>query len=733
MPLALPRRAAAVLALVVAGLALTPTAGQAETVRATGHPVVVIGTPGLRWADVDAHATPTLYRLADSSALASMSVRTTVTWTCPVAGWLTLGAGQRASGTLPRPEPDAAPVDEPPPPRCAAPPTPRSTGDGGAVVAEYPALLSSNAKGRYEDEVGLLGDTLEAAGKCVTAVGPGAALAAADARGRVPVYLPGDAAVGADTFTRCPLTVVDAGTVIEPDLAGMQVTPTPRAEQVRAVDQRVGEVLAAVPDDATVLLMGVADSTKDPHLTVTTARGPAPDGESYDEGWLQTRSTRRDALVQLTDVAPTLFALLGTDDPEAAIGSTITPGGGRPPTDDALDLLVDADTKADVARRYTPHFFTVLVASQLLLYGAAAVALRRQWGGPQQRLRVLQAMRRTALAFAAVPVATYLANLVPWWRSGLPLPTLVGSLVACVVVVTAVAQLGPWRRALLGPLGAVALITGLVLLVDVVSGSTLQLSSLMGYSPLVAGRFYGFGNLAFSLFATGMLLGVTAVADGLLVADRRRLAVAVVAVTGAVAVLADGWPRFGSDFGGVIALVPGFAVLGLLVAGARISWLRMALIGVAALATISLVAYLDWRHPAAERSHLGRFVQQVLDGDAATVVERKLEANLRAFRNYLLALIVPIGFAFVVLVLMRPVAWRAAALARAYDRAPTLRLGVIAMLVTLGVGFAVNDSGIAIPAVALFVAIPLLLAASVRALELDETAELGAPPAPRRR
>jgi hypothetical protein len=72
---------------------------------------------------------------------------------------------------------------------------------------------------------------------------------------------------------------------------------------------------------------------------------------------------------------------------------------------------------------------------------------------------------------------------------------------------------------------------------------------------------------------------------------------------------------------------------------------------------------------------------------------------------------------------MRPVASRAAALGRAYDRSETLRSGVIAVLVTLGIGFAVNDSGIAIPAVALFVAIPLILAASVRALELDEALE----------
>ncbi|HSR24535.1 MAG TPA: hypothetical protein VLW53_13350, partial [Candidatus Eisenbacteria bacterium] len=398
----------------------------------------------------------------------------------------------------------------------------------------------------------------------------------------------------------------------------------------------------------------------------------------------------------------------------------------------AVDELVDTGTKADVSRRYTAQFFVLLVVSQLLLYGAAAVALRRESGRPDaRRTRMLQALRRTALVFAAVPVSTYLVNLFPWWRTGVPLLSLTAALLVCLVAVTAVAQLGPWRHRLLGPFGAVAAITGLVMLADVVSGSALQMSSLMGYSALVAGRFYGFGNPAFSVFATAMLLAATALADWLLVAGRRRTAVVAVAAVGVVAVVADGWPRFGSDFGGVIALVPGFAVLALLVAGARISWLRVVLIGLAAVATISLVAYLDWRHPPAERSHLGRFVQQVIDGDAATVVRRKLEANLDAFRNWLLALLVPIGFAFVVVVLMRPGASRAASLARAYDRSPTLRLGVISLIVALGVGFAVNDSGIAIPAIALFLAIPLVLAASVRALELDERD--ATKPAPARR
>ncbi len=678
--------------------------------------MILAGVAGLRWEDVDRTTTPNLWRLADSSALAAMSIRTTTRWTCPIAGWLTISAGERA---VDGPTPEL-------PARCNRPPRPTVSGDG-AEVPGFADLRARNADGRYSADIGLLGDTVSSAGGCITAVGRGAALAAADSSGRIPSYLPSNARLDAATFARCDLTIVDAGSLAPPTLTRPE-DAGPVLRRLVAADKRVGEVIAAAPAGATVIVVGIADRSTTPHLTLATATGPGPESSTYDERWLTARSTRRTALVQLTDVLPTVLGLLGLDQPSAAIGAQIRPDGSRPPLTDAIDELDDADTKAQVASRFTPHFFTVLVVSQLLLYGAAAVALRRRWGGTARRARVMQAMRRTALVFAAVPVSTYLANLVPWWRASHPLPALALSLLVALLAVTAIALLGPWRRQLLGPFGAVAAITGLVLLADVVTGSTLQLSSLMGYSPLVAGRFYGFGNLAFSLFATGMLLFVTAVADNLLRNNQRRIAVAVVVVTGVIAVLVDGWPRWGSDFGGVLALVPGFAVLALLVAGVRVSWWRAALIGLAAAATIAVVAYLDWRNPAADRSHLGRFVQQVLDGEATTIVQRKLEANVRAFRNYLLALIVPIGFAFVVLVLMRPGASRAAALARAYDRSPTLRSGVIAVLTALGIGFAVNDSGIAIPAVALFVAIPLLLAASVRALELDEAQEPDEPP-----
>jgi len=257
-----------------------------------------------------------------------------------------------------------------------------------------------------------------------------------------------------------------------------------------------------------------------------------------------------------------------------------------------------------------------------------------------------------------------------------------------------------------------------VLGADIVTGSRLQLSSLMGYSPLVAGRFYGFGNVPFALFATSALIGTAVLAQPLVRRGRRAAAGLLAAAAGVLAVAVDG--VWGADFGGVIALVPGFALLAMGLAGVRVTVRRLVLVLALAVATITALAVVDWTRPTP--THLGRFVQQVLDGDAWTVVHRKLNANVSVFLvNPWLSSLVPLGVAFLVLVLARPMQWRAAALELAYARAPALRPAVVATSTALVVGFAVNDSGIAVPAVGLTVAVPLTLAACVTALAREET------------
>jgi hypothetical protein len=131
---------------------------------------------------------------------------------------------------------------------------------------------------------------------------------------------------------------------------------------------------------------------------------------------------------------------------------------------------------------------------------------------------------------------------------------------------------------------------------------------------------------------------------------------------------------------------------------------------------LTAVSVADWLRPPEDQTHLGRFVQTVIDGGALQVIARKGQQNLSILASSPLSLLIPFAAVFVALVLMRPSSWGARALQQAYDRSPTLRHGLACLLLMLGIGFAVNDSGTVIPAIGATLAIPLVIAASMRAL-----------------
>jgi len=723
-------------------------------------PVVLVGTGGVRWSDVDDRRTPTLAALLREGAVANVAVRSVRTATCPVEGWLAVSAGRRAGDVR---DPDAAeagnqmcrPVGVHTAPVDTAGVGAEAGAVGPARVRDWSRYVGAAEAEKFDAQPGLLARTLGAGGRCALAVGPGAAVALAGPDGSVRRYAPDLAAAGSQlTGPTCPLTVVDVGAVRDPldrpkgdREQGVAVTAGDRAAQVAAVDAAVGGVLAAVPAGARVVVASLADSGRTPHLQLVAARGPG-----FGPGWLRTSSTRQTALVQSTDLTPTLLTLLDVPAPAGLVGSplrTLSASAGDAPraADDRLEKVLDLDQAAQQVRPLVGPFFTGLVLAQILLYGLAAVALRHRWAEGSARTRVLAWVRRLALVFGAVPISTYLANSVPWWRSSSPLLVVVLVVAGYVAVLSALAQLGPWRRRFLGPLGAVAGLTSAVLAADILTGSRLQTSSLMGLQPVVAGRFYGFSNVAFALFATGALLLATALADALLQTEgkqdqqsARRRAAAVVAAVGVVATALDVSPVWGSDFGGPIAMVPAFAVLTLFVLGLRLSWRRLLLIAVGTVVVLTAVSVADWMRPPESQTHLGRFVQTVLDGGALQVIARKGEQNLTILVSSPLSLLIPFAAVFVALVLMRPSSWGARALQQAYDRSPTLRHGLVCLLLLLGIGFAVNDSGTVIPAIGATLAIPLVLATSMRALEEEDEedrerpvsrdrASAGAPPA----
>ncbi|MEU4537483.1 hypothetical protein AB0G15_21735 [Streptosporangium sp. NPDC023825] len=707
--------------------------------RALPGKVVIVGIPGLEWSDLDRERTPNLWRLVGEGGSASMSTRAVPPpergITCPVAGWLTVSAGQRAGA------PGAG---------CEPPRPPEPAPGGGASVPGWAELSAFNATTSYRPVLGQLGELAAGAGLKVAAVGPGAALAAANKSGKIGKYAAsieqlGDLSpyglivVEADDLTRAWTGGrTPAGAADDPaDGTTDEMTGQARREAVAGADRVVGAVLDRLPPSpgtpspgtgTTVLLGGLADTSAAPHLHVAIARGPSPGGGTYARGYLTATSTRQDGLVTNTDLTATAIGLLDLKVPHGVVGR---PWLGDAPSGEPVAAtagkLADDDLASQVLREVRGPFFAVFVAVQILFYLLAAVAIRRGWGGS----RALTAVRAVAVVSGAIAVSTFLAQLVPWWSLPAPMVWVIVTILGFACAVAGVALAGPWRAHPLGPLTVVAAVTSVALLADVMTGSALQVNAVTGYEPVTGGRFYGFSNIAFAVYSAGTILALAGIAQWLISRGRRSLALAVCAAYGGLAVFADGWPAWGADFGGVPAFLVGVAVFLILLSGGRVSPLRLVLVGLAGGLLIGAIAVADWLRPAEQRTHLGAFVQQVLDGEAWTVVGRKFGAMIGVtVGNWSLSLLTLVALAFLFLVLDRPSRWGASALGRAYALAPALRAGLIGALACALIGFLMNDSGIAIPAMALTVAVPLTLAACVRAVRLSPPTTPGRPSVP---
>ena len=183
------------------------SAGQASTAPPPSQHVVVVGLSGLRWSDVSATTTPTLWRLAGQGSVGNLVDYAVKPLTCPADGWLTLNSGARAQSD----HTNAA---------CGAFPAVQPAGQG-ARVPGLPALETYNHQFHNNPDWGLLAARTPG---CATAVGPGAALALADRTGHVASYLPAPDQISAAMLARCPLTVVDLGALGSAERAGYTST-----------------------------------------------------------------------------------------------------------------------------------------------------------------------------------------------------------------------------------------------------------------------------------------------------------------------------------------------------------------------------------------------------------------------------------------------------------------------------------------------------------------------------
>jgi hypothetical protein len=422
----------------------------------------------------------------------------------------------------------------------------------------------------------------------------------------------------------------------------------------------VPSMLEAAGSSCTV----VASSSMPQHHLGAFAASPAC---GLGQGRLRSPTTRQTDYLVLADVAPTILDLLGTAPAAHVEGNAVRPEPGHR----SIAWFEAVDRRAGVARQAARPFLELLLAGTLLGLVTTAVAVRHR--------------RRVAATLLALPVSTFLINLVPWWRAG----PRVGMLTAVALA----AALGVIARRAVGdrPAAVAACLAGLtavVLGLDAATGGHLQLNSVLANNALGAGRFTGMGNVPYGFFMAACLVLMALAFDRW---GRRALPAALALAVGAVVV--DGAPMLGADVGGVIAAVPAFALV-LATWRRPLPLRRLAPLLVGGVVVVAMFAAFDLSRPAAAQTHLARALSS---GDlAGTVLRREINAR-DSFRNnpfFDLALVAAAGL------------WLER---NRLSRSRPLRVGLAGVATVAILGTLLTDSGAAVAGAVAAVAWPAYL------------------------
>lgn len=712
------QRVGLVMGITLVACLVAPLLGAAQVpdttpLGARPNRVVVFGMQPLSFDDLDRGVTPNLQRLIDEGAVGALSARTVARTPTDGEGYLSLGAGARlAGGGLVE---TVLPVGDDVGGITARQYVASLTGtepEGEYVVMGGPALLRRLDDPEAASVPGALGDALVAAGLSGAAVGNGDQPATYTSAGYVSrpaglVVMTSDMAVPSGHLTpeemletstdgpfgvqanadavvaatleeveRADVVVVDPGDLSRAARFGRSAVSdaadTMWERSLIRTDAMLGRILDGVDDDTLVLVVSVVPSGYPYRPTPLVAWGPG-----VPHGRITSPSTRQSGVTAITDLAPTILDALGAEVPSGLPGSAMRYEPG--PAD--LDQLRTLDTDTMVRERtYGPVSTRYIQAFTVLYLGLLVLVAGRRHAG-----RFAPWLRGAVLALAAFPVATFVVRLAGGLNG---IGTWAQATAAALLAVALGVAAGRSRRSALSPLAWITALTVVVIVVDAWTGTHLHLSSWLGYSLHNAGRFYGIPNTTFAVLGacTLLLAGVRVHHH-----PRRTEAIWQVGCLFMVVVVSAGLPMLGADVGSLVTLVPVFALTLLALSGRRVRLRNLALAGLAMAALVTAAAALDLARPDDQRSHLGRFAEQVLDDGPAAFVDtfaRKQEANARLAQSSQWSRMVPVALAFLAV----PLAWQRRHRTLLPPGSPT-RVAFWAVAAATVLGFASNDSG----------------------------------------
>ena len=401
-------------------------------------------------------------------------------------------------------------------------------------------------------------------------------------------------------------------------------------------------------------------------------------------GLVQAPSVRRDNLIQLTDIAPTIAARYGAKPPLGATGKALPQAPGRVDNSSAIEKCVDfweaqqrsftGGTVSSV-RTNLIHFLmeqsTHSQASQkvmgfnMLCVVLAMLVIVLVWRNkfpkldfytntPDASRSYLLLMRWLAVFTACLPLGYLLLNATSWYVFGvepndyrlivagtipednqaivgltkLHLVTFMGA-VAIAVVLTCLLELVTIKFANYSVSFIIACaLNGLLWLGDGITGGNLAFNSPLAVSALTTQRLYGLSDAGFALGAVGFVLALVTLTSWLKPRRGLRTSLIVAGTIGALAVLTIGLPSLGDNSAGALALTGALVVAMLKLSERNLRLRGLVISSLIGASLLSVIAVIEWCCFGQNSSYLGSLGQKFLDGTFIDVMAARIATLL---------------------------------------------------------------------------------------------------------
>jgi len=488
------------------------------------------------------------------------------------------------------------------------------------------------------------------------------------------------------------IDLADLARMEKADLASQDMQIKERQRIVKDIDTFVENVAKKMDFKQDMLLVVVPSVSANQMKDKNTFTPLIIIGPDYQSGALGSTTTRRDYIVANTDIAPTILNYFHLPTPqEVMIGQPM-----QSFSEGKVDRLQTAQEMANqtamVNRVRVPlvkgYVFLEIIIICLTLF---CILLK-------SKLKALAS--NLLVAMGVIPFVFLIAGKIPAtndWQY------ILYTILLSIIITMAVIKIckGNYFQGLI----AITALTLLVLNIDVLLGSSLIQSSVLGYDAMSGARYYGIGNEF-----VGVLMGASILLGAALYQRFPRpwlLGIIGVFFAGQSYLLAA--PALGAQSDGMITAPAAFLVTLILLSGYRISPKIVLSIAGAVLASVFAFTVYDMTRPLELQSHIGRAANQIYQGgwqEAVQIIARKAGMNVKLIR-YTIWTRVFISILLTLAVLVyRPVG----AMKMIRDKYPLLFKGFAGILLAAIIGGVINDSGIVSAATTcIYLITPLLL------------------------